>query len=319
MKITHLWNSYWFKPTPYFDLAVIRIILVSLQVFLLLSSGFDLIAYANTLPTEIYDPVYVLRLLLLDFDGSTRPSPELVNGVFWTALISGAGAVLGLATNGSLLVFTICNLIITGYIYSFGDFHHPEAIMMVALAALALAPTGRVLSLDSILRRHFLGKGIEVPLLQASGMHAGWPIKFLQWFFPLMYISAVVGKLGRSGIEWANGFTLQAIMIQEYYRNGSSLALLLSRQHELLHLAQYGVLIFQATFFLIVPFARLRWIYLPIGLAFHLGIYFTLRAPFPQWIALYAIYIPWAAVFAYAARHTVLGDSNTNHSIATRP
>jgi hypothetical protein len=39
---------------------------------------------------------------------------------------------------------------------------------------------------------------------------------------------------------------------------------------------------------------RLRWIYVPAGLCMHIGIYLTLTAPFFQWIALYAVFIPWS-------------------------
>jgi hypothetical protein len=66
--------------------------------------------------------------------------------------------------------------------------------------------------------------------------------------------------------------------------------------------SQWGVLLFQATFALPVIFPRLRWIYVPAGLALHIGILLTLKAPFYQWIALYAIFIPWSDVFAMVDR-----------------
>jgi hypothetical protein len=59
--------------------------------------------------------------------------------------------------------------------------------------------------------------------------------------------------------------------------------------------------IFQATFVLILFFPRLKWIYLPLGLCFHVLIYVTLRAPFPQWIVLYIVYIPWSEAFRWLA------------------
>jgi hypothetical protein len=53
-------------------------------------------------------------------------------------------------------------------------------------------------------------------------------------------------------------------------------------------------LLFQATFSLAVIFPKLRWIYVPIGLCLHVGIFLTLSAPFFSWIALYAVFIPWS-------------------------
>jgi hypothetical protein len=59
-------------------------------------------------------------------------------------------------------------------------------------------------------------------------------------------------------------------------------------------LAQYGVILFQATFWLAVLFPKLRRVYVPAGLCLHLGILVTLNAPFYQWMVLYAVFIPWA-------------------------
>ena len=96
------------------------------------------------------------------------------------------------------------------------------------------------------------------------------------------------------GLDWANGFTLQYYLARDGLRWDSPLAYWLSQHHVLILLAQYGVLLFQATFALAVIFPKLRWIYVPAGLCLHIGIYVTLTAPFFQWIALYAVFIPWA-------------------------
>ena len=131
-------------------------------------------------------------------------------------------------------------------------------------------------------------------LLAQTSEFAGWPIKLIQWFFVLMYASAVWSKLSASGLDWANGFTLQYYLARDGLRWDSPLGYWLSQYHILILLAQYGVLLFQATFALAVIFPKLRWIYVPAGLCLHIGIYLTLKAPFFQWIALYAVFIPWA-------------------------
>ncbi|MGH6920373.1 MAG: hypothetical protein ACREJ0_22030, partial [Geminicoccaceae bacterium] len=45
-----------------------------------------------------------------------------------------------------------------------------------------------------------------------------------------------------------------------------------------------------------VIFPKLRWFYVPGGLFLHIFIFLTMRAPFFQWIALYAVFIPWSEV-----------------------
>jgi hypothetical protein len=84
-----------------------------------------------------------------------------------------------------------------------------------------------------------------------------------------------------------------------------------AQHHELIKLAQYGVLLFQATFVLPVLFPRLRWLYVPAGLALHIGIYLTMKAPFFQWIALYAVFIPWATAFKLARQRILQVEVET--------
>lgn len=296
MNVAKKWNDYWFGPGRTFDLAFIRIVLVGLQCFVLLSYSFPTLAYTLSLPEYLYQPRVVLRLLM-PWTMPPYPDADAVIAVFWITVLFGITSFFGLLTNFSLLVFAFLNVVLQAFIYSFGDVHHPEAVMMIALIALALSPCGRVLSVDAWLKsRKETGPDTAVSLLDHAVPFARWPILFIQWFFPLMYISAFVSKLTRGGLEWANGISLQYFMILEGYKNDSDLAMYLSQFHYLLRFAEYIVLVFQATFFLILFFPRLKWVYLPLGLFFHLFIWVTLRAPFPQWIVMYIVYIPWAIV-----------------------
>jgi hypothetical protein len=89
---------------------------------------------------------------------------------------------------------------------------------------------------------------------------------------------------------------LQFALIRDGLKNGSPLGVWLGQFHLLLILTQWVVVIFQSTFWVSLIVPRLKWIYVPLGFAFHVGIYLTLRAPFFQWMALYAVFIPWAVV-----------------------
>jgi hypothetical protein len=298
MSLAAKWQSFWFKPAPYFDLAFLRVLVVALQCLLLLAGSFNALTYANTLPSETYHPLVSLRLFTFPFGWDERPSEGVVMAVYWLTLAVGMTSLIGLFTNASLLAFALGNIFLQGYAYSFQDYHHPEAVMMVTLLALAFGPSGKVLSLDALVAKRKAGSGHSlVGMLDYAGPYAWWPIRMMQLFFPLMYLSAVLGKLTRSGFEWANGYTLQYYMAMDYYRNGSELSLWASQHHDLVQIGQVAVLTFQATFWLVAFFPKLRWVYLPIGLVFHVGIWLTLRAPFPQWMLLYAIYIPWALAF----------------------
>jgi uncharacterized membrane protein YphA (DoxX/SURF4 family) len=289
------WQRYWFAPAPYLDLAIVRLIAVATQLLcmVVLASQLETLELRAALPDGSWNPLIILNLLNLPWGWGFRPSFDALLLVYYLCLVAGMLALIGFLTNATLVVFAVTCVYLQAFIYSFNDFHHPEAVMMVALSILALSPSGRVLSVDAWLRRRRAGSRSESVLTQ-TGEFAGWPLKLLQWFFVLMYASAVWSKLSTSGLDWANGYTLQYVLARDGLRWDSPLAYWLSQHHILVLLAQYGVLLFQATFALAVIFPRLRWIYVPAGLCLHIGIYLTLTAPFFQWIALYAVFIPWA-------------------------
>jgi hypothetical protein len=289
------WQQYWFRPAPLLDLAVVRIAAVALQLILLATTTTPevLRTYAE-LPQDLFQPLEMYRILTWPLGSPYLPSFEVLQAVWYVAVLCGLLALVGLATNLSLAVFAAANVFLQAFLYSFGDLHHREAVMMIALSALALSPAGGALSLDSLWRRRPASDGLQVAPADRQSDFARWPLLLVQWVFVLMYLSAVISKTLNGGGEWGNGFTLQYYLIQDGIRWDRPLALWLAQHHSLILLLQWFVLLFQATFVLAVQFPRLRWIYVPMGLGLHIGIYLTLAAPFFQWIVLYAVFIPWS-------------------------
>jgi Vitamin K-dependent gamma-carboxylase len=302
------WNAYWFRPAPYVDLAMVRIFAVACHLWLLLSSD----AAANfellwNLPEPMYDPITILKLFLLPWGWDYRPSPQFVMTLYYVTVISGVLALAGLRTNLSLLVFALGSMILIAYVYSHGDFHHTQAPLMIALGILALSPGGRVLSFDHWIRERHSDKAAVHSVLTEEGNLAGWPVRLLQWLFVPIYLSAVLSKLVYDGgLEWLNGYTLQYYLIQDTLKKGTLLGGWFAQHHTLVMLSQYVVVIFQATFALAVMFPRLRWIYVPIGLGFHVANWLVLYAPFPEWMALYAVFVPWRRVFEMVGRRRAI-------------
>jgi hypothetical protein len=308
MKAKSVWNSFWFSPAPYFDLAVLRIIAVAVQCFYMINEQFSDLNYVYSLPRSLYHPLLVLHLYLWPWGLANPPASQVVFSIYGLCLLFGFAALVGLFTNISLFLFAIGCIFLQSLVFSFQQYHHPEAIMMIGLLVLSLGPSGKVLSLDSLLRRWRHGNAISVPLLEYSGQFAAWPVRFIQCLYPLIYISSAVAKLAYNHytLDWANGFTLQYYLIQDHIRKGIPLAYWISQFHFPIHMGQIVILIYQCTYWLVVPFRRLRWIYLPLGATFHLANYLILDAPFPQWLALLAAYIPWAlGVRLLAAKQVV--------------
>ena len=285
------WNEYWFRPAPYFDLCFVRIIAVITQLKILTSMSEWYVGRAQ-LDNSYWNPIVVQLFLNLPAGWGLRPSLEFLDVVYYVACVAGVLSLVGLMTNLSLLVFTLSCTYLISFIYSFGDFHHQEAVLVIAMGALALSPSGRVLSIDALLRRPR-----AAGFTRETSEFAGWPLKLIGWFFVLMYLSAFYSKIVHGGWDWPNGYTLQYYLIRDGMKHGSDLGLWLSQFHVLVLLLQYFTILFQGTFALAMLFPRTRWFFVPVGFCLHLGIQLTLSAGFYAWMAMYAVFVPWTAVF----------------------
>jgi hypothetical protein len=296
------WKQYWFHPEPVINLAAVRLIVTGYQLYHMVASEYlaDLHQRA-LLPEALYGPLPVLRLLTMSLGMGYRPPVEVLTAIFWVTMLAGILAWIGLKTNLSLFLFAIGNIFIIAYNYSFGDFHHPQAIMLITLLILSFSPAGRVLSADHLLERRRSRKkpGDQVgasDFTVAESTFAAWPLQLVKWLFVLIYFSATFSKIVGNGADWFNGYTLQYYLMRDGLRWGSSLGIWISQYHWLAILLSITTIFFEATFFLAVLFPRLAVLYIPLGIALHLGIYLTMRAPFFQYIAVYSVFIPWSRI-----------------------
>jgi hypothetical protein len=214
--------------------------------------------------------------------------------VYWITAIGGVLALIGCWTRCSLLVFALGNVFMQAFYYSFGDMHHNQAALIIALGVLALAPSGAVLSVDAWRRRSGSAAGARwTRPHEARSDFARWPLLVTRWLLALIYGSAALSKLVASGVDWINGYTLQYYLLDDGLRNGMELGVRLGAYHLPVVVLSWVSMLFEGTFFLVLVAPRLAWVYLPVGIALHLGIYWTMKAPFFQFSVLYAAFVPW--------------------------
>ncbi len=301
------WREYWFRPAPLFDLAMCRIVLVGTQLVLLLvyskySVG-RLEIYAE-LDDQMYLPQPLLRLLLLPFGLDYRPDLAFLEVTRYVAIGAAILAIVGLLTRASLIVLLYASLILITHFFSYGDFHHTDAPLMLALSFLVLSPAGRVLSVDRLLR----GGGMA-GMLEERSPFARWPILLAQWMFAMIYISAFLEKLFFiGGLDWLNGYTLMYHMAHDSLWRGSVLGLWLQQHWAIVILGQFTVVAFQGTFWVSLLLPRLKLIYVPLGFTFHVVNILALNAIFWEWIGTYAIFVPWTLVATYLCRRAGWGE-----------
>lgn len=314
MGYVRRWNAYWFRPGPVINLAICRSVIVAYQLFHLYSHGYyGALRQLSKLPDFLYDPLPVLHLLVWPFGWTYRPPFEVLGTVFWITVAAGILALIGLKTNLSLAAFALGNVFLQAFYYSFGDFHHPDALMMIALTVLALSPAGRVLSVDDMWRRlqsnYRRGKFEPFNILDETSPFARWPLLLVQWMFGLIYLSAAMSKLTAAGPDWMTGYTLQYYLLQDGIRFGRPLGVWLAQHHFLAVALSWMTMLFEGTFFLVLIFPVLAWVYIPMGIGFYAGINLAMGATFFQHVALYVIFVNWAALIRAVSRRLAMSRS----------
>jgi hypothetical protein len=286
------WRKYWFRPVPLAYLGLFRIVAVGTQlIILLMEGGYGLrqLAGLASLPDSMYKPLPALQAFLLPFGLDARPSFALVTVIYWITAAAGIGALVGWMSRFSLLLFAVGNTFLQAFAYSFGDLHHREALMIITLWVLAVSPAGGTLSLDSYLASR---NSSRRKTLRDTSIFAAWPLLLVQNLFGLVYLDAALRKLYAGGLDWLNGYTLQYYLYSDASRRGSAFGLWLAQQHTLACVLSWISILWEGTFFLVLIFPRLVWLYLPLGIALHVGMALAGVAWFTQFIALYAAFIP---------------------------
>jgi hypothetical protein len=314
MTAWRAWEGYWFRPAPLFNLAFVRLIAVGFQLYhLTMIQPRAVFGQLAALPDLLYQPLVVMRAFTWPFGPHYRPSGDLVVDVYWLTFAVGMFAFIGYRTTLTLLLFTAGNVFLQAFEYSFTEVHHSEAIVMITLAVLALSPAGDALSADDVLRRlRAVDAGRMVPPDRQSreSPFARWPLLLVQWTFALIYLSAAFHKLSASGLDWMNGWTLQYYMLQDALRWGSNVSgvgspyglepgagVWIGQYHTIATLASWGSILFESTFWIVLVIPQLTPVYLLVGAAFHVGIYYIQRAPFLSFVWLYAVFVPWKDLF----------------------
>lgn len=108
-----------------------------------------------------------------------------------------------------------------------------------------------------------------------------------------IYFSAGLAKLRAAGWRWSDGKTLRAWLVHYHLRDDSPLALAAASSASLCRCGAGTVLFFELTFWLVIPFPALAWIYVPLGILFHAATALLMRIHY--WIHLGPAYLVFVA------------------------
>lgn len=296
-------DRHFFAPASLRDLGVLRMTLAATQLLYLLL-GLELVfggvpgevLYRQRLlagaVADTYAPLPALKLLMLPFGWGARPTVAHVEIIWGLAVIAAVAATVGLFTRLSPFVLALTSTLVVAHGYSYGEIHHPEALLVIMLWVLAFAPASGW-SIDRLLfRKRGVARSDEGSAAFAtsdSSPLARWPMRVGQWLLVLSYLSAALSKLINGGADWLNGYTLTYYMLQDGTRYEVPLALWLASHRTIAQLMSVGALVFEATFALAVLVPRTAWAYVTAGILMHTTIFVTQRAPFFTFLAIYVV------------------------------
>ncbi|MGL4503055.1 MAG: DCC1-like thiol-disulfide oxidoreductase family protein [Planktothrix sp.] len=325
LQLSKVWNAYWFRPAPLFDLALCRIIIVGFQVgFIIFTDYYHRILELGDISGLAYNPWYIVSLFSFLWGAQQIPPDWFLFLIFCLTFICGITSLIGFKTNLSLMVFAIGNFFLEAYIFSVGSHHHHRfALLLIALFILALSPCGGVMSLDDLLQklRTNIKKQRFKPfnLLNKKSELARWPLLTIQWLFAIVYLSSALHKLtqgaGIISTDWMNGYTLQYVLTNDGLLWESALGVWLGQYRIIGVVFAWMAIIFEGTFFLVLIFPSLVWVYIPAGIGFHTGIYLAQRAPFFTYIALYSVFMPWTWMIQTFSRRQLHSSSQPKPEI----
>lgn len=285
-RVLAAWRRRWFPDAPLADLAIARVLVVAAVLYLNGSLRFFNVARA---PALTWDPIPLFAAL-----GATQPGAATVTLLHQTTTVALVAAALGLLTNAALLCAFVLQLVLEGFLNSFGKVTHATIPLLHAMLFFSLAPCGRVWSLDALLRRAWRRwRGLPTEQSRRSRF-ARWPFELLLVELAFYYFDAGLSKLAASGLAWMDGATLQYSLV----KLGGAVAAVVAPHLWLCALLSVAALAFELGFPLAIVFRRLRPWFLAAGVAFHLGNHVLLDLIFWPVLAVYPLVVPWSTVVA---------------------
>ena len=247
------------------------------------------------LPREVWVPISFYRYLPFDFVASSSVASALaaVN----IGLI-GLG-ILGVRTRASLALAAVVSLYVFGLPQNQGKVDHVHHVVWF-IALLALGPSGRVLSVDAVVRRLRHGPLPAAPAPRVSPalftLRAAWLL------LGLVYLAPGLAKLQQEVTAGWTGDNLRRIFWHEwFYRRLYDPSFRMPPRVDALgppvfELLGLGVIVFEVAFIGLVLVRPVRPALAVAGLAFHAGSGVLINIWFRHLVPAYVCLVDWSAL-----------------------
>ena len=132
-----------------------------------------------------------------------------------------------------------------------------------------------------------------------TGPAYGWPIRTAMLVVALAYLFVGFQKLRYSGLDWITTDNLRWVLYASSDAQGepNQLALFVADRAWLSHLLAAATVALEIGFILCLPFARLRWLFVPGAVGLHLGIGLTMGLDYTaQALTVVIVFVNWVVV-----------------------
>jgi hypothetical protein len=126
----------------------------------------------------------------------------------------------------------------------------------------------------------------------------------------LAYLFVGLQKLRYSGLDWIATDNLRWVLYgsSDAQADPNELALFVADRAWLAHLLAAGTMAVEIGFILCLPFAKLRWLFVPGAVGLHLGIMLAMGLDYSaQALTVIIVFVNWIAVAEAAAAWTTVG------------
>lgn len=281
-RLANGWTQFWFSPAPPLNLAVARIVFAAHAFWMVLSRD---LAGVSGVPAEFWHaagPTLRWRYLLFPGHSGLEQALQLL------ALAALLAAMLGVFSRAScflagLLLYHLAPL--ETIIWTVSPYARGLTISVLALLVLAFSRSGECLALLPSRRRH-----------EGPDSDFQWPVKLLQVFLAQIYFFSFYSKLVVAGWRWAAPHNMRNFLlistepdqVAVFRWFGNWLA-----DHAILCLLiGVGTLLLEGAFFLVLFSPRARQVLVPVAVAFHLGVLFSMNIFFHNTLQL-LIFVDW--------------------------
>jgi hypothetical protein len=294
--LTRRWNDFWFAPGSPATLGICRALFFGTLLLWQWPHDFR--------PWGAYSSVFWMPIWLFDTLGMPAFPPHIIGVIqaAWkTALFLSA---IGLFTVPAMSVAFLTGVYLMGLPHNFGQTQHFDTLVVFASGALAFSRAADAYSVDAWIAAR---RG-RVRVAADRGEYT-WPIKFVWVAMALIFCAAGISKLRHSGLDWIFSDNLALLLQRQQYHISDGEPWtnwgLWVAAHPWIARSMAGASVCIETLFPLALFSRTaRFVLVPSGLLFLVGIRALMGPTFEQFMMCYVFWVPWDRVL-YNARSYV--------------